>query len=119
MTQAAIAEAVGANKSTIGRELTRNNTKIDYDPTIAHVQSVNRRISAVKANKRDPATDAIIRASLALGWSPAAITTRMHIECPESSKLSHTTIYRRVEEDRTQGGMLYTRLPHFGKKRLA
>ena len=117
MTPAAIAEAVGVSSSTISRELKRNSTENGYDPKVAHFQSVNRKSSAAKANKRDPATDSIIRESLALGWSPAAISVRMHVECPETNRLSHTTIYRRIEENRKQGGMLYTRLPRFGKKR--
>lgn len=117
MTQAAIAEAVGVNSSTISRELKRNSTENGYDAKDAHFQSENRRGSAVKASKRTTATDTIIRESLALGWSPAAISARMYVECPESSRLSHTTIYRRVEENRKQGGMLYTRLPRFGKTR--
>ena len=117
MTQVAIAEALGVSGSTISRELKRNSTENSYDPKIAHVQSVNRRSAAGKANKRDPATDTIIRESLALGWSPAAISARMYIECPESNRLSHTTIYRRVKENHKQGGMLYTRLPRYGKRR--
>ena len=117
MKQTAIAAAVGVSSSTISRELQRNSIESGYDPEIAHVKSVTRRVIASKASKRDPATDAIIQESLALGWSPAAISARMEVECPQSSRLSHTTIYRRVEEDRKQGGMLYTRLPRFGKKR--
>ncbi|SHO51993.1 Helix-turn-helix domain-containing protein [Desulfopila aestuarii DSM 18488] len=94
MTHAAIAKAVGVSSSTISRELKRNSTENGYDPKVAHLQSMNRKSSAAKANKRDPATDSIIRESLALGWSPAAISVRMHVECPETKKLSHTTIYR-------------------------
>ena len=117
MTQAAIAEKVGVHKSTISRELKRNGTKSGYEPKDAHDRSINRRSTAAKANKHDPSTDTIIRNSLSLGWSPAAISARMQVECPESSRLSHTTIYRRVEDDRQQGGTLYTSLPRFGKKR--
>ena len=117
MTQAIIAEAVGVSSSTISRELRRNSTENGYDPQVAHYQSLSRRSSAAKANRRDPVTHTIIRESLALGWSPAAISARMHVEHPAPRRLSHTTIYRRVEENRHQGGMLYTRLPRFGKKR--
>ena len=117
MKQTAIAEAVGVSNSTISRELKRNSTQTGYAPEIAHIQSVTRRVSAAKASKRDPATDAIIQESLALGWSPAAISARMDVECPKPSRLSHTTIYRRIEKNCKQGGMLYTRLPRFGKKR--
>ena len=117
LTQKAIAEAAGVSTSTISRELRRNSSEDGYNPQLAHVQSEKRRRSAFKADKRAPATDRIIRESLALGWSPAAISARMGLECPESTSLSHTTIYRRIEEDRQQGGLLYTRLPRFGKTR--
>lgn len=117
MQQAAIAERVGVSGSTISRELKRNSTENGYDPELAHARSKHRRVSAVKASKRDPATDVIISDALALGWSPAAISARMDVECPTSRRLSHMTIYRRIDENRRRGGMLYTRLPRFGKKR--
>jgi IS30 family transposase len=117
MTTTTIAEAVGVSCSTISRELKRNSTENGYDAKVAHEMSENRRRSAAKSNKRSPLTDTIIKESLALGWSPAAISARMHVECPESTRLSHTTIYRRIEEDRRQGGLLHARLPRFGKKR--
>ncbi|SHO53324.1 helix-turn-helix domain-containing protein, partial [Desulfopila aestuarii] len=56
MTHAAIAKAVGVSSSTISRELKRNSTENGYDPKVAHLQSMNRKSSAAKANKRDPAT---------------------------------------------------------------
>jgi len=117
MTLSTIAESVGVSASTISRELRRNSTSSGYDAKTAHNKSINRRRSAAKASKREPVTDTIIRESIALGWSPAAISIRMYIECPEATRLSHTTIYRRVKENRNQGGILYTRLPRFGKKR--
>ncbi|WP_136799228.1 IS30 family transposase [Desulfosediminicola ganghwensis] len=117
MSQKAIAQEAGVSSSTISRELKRNRTEKGYDPQGAQVLSDNRRRSADKADKRDPETDTIIRESLALGWSPAAISSRMGIECSGANRLSHTTIYRRISEDRQQGGLLHTRLPRYGKKR--
>ena len=113
----AIAEAVGVHYSTVSRELKRNATADGYHPTIAHQLSDARKKSAPKANKRTEKTDKIIRESLALGWSPEAISQRLKLEVQSFEQLCHTTIYRRIEDDRHRGGMLYRRLPRFGKNR--
>ncbi|EDP99960.1 hypothetical protein KT99_16746 [Shewanella benthica KT99] len=54
---------------------------------------------------------------MVLNWSPGAICDRMPIEFAPSECLSHTTIYRRVEENKQQGGTLYKQLPRYGKTR--
>lgn len=113
----AIAELVGVHFSTVSRELKRNATSKGYDPRIAQKKSENRKRTASKANKRNARTDHIISESLTLGWSPEAISKRLKIEAEPDDQLCHTTIYRRIEEDREQGGLLYRRLPRFGKKR--
>ena len=41
----------------------------------------------------------------------------MMVECNADEQLSHSTIYRRIEEDRQQGGKLYRSLPRYGKSR--
>ncbi|MDC9615963.1 hypothetical protein PSI19_19280 [Xenorhabdus khoisanae] len=53
---------------------------------------------------------------LLMGWSPEKVSCRMRLECSDIA-LSHTTIYRRIREDRKVGGSLYKRLPRFGKTR--
>nr|WP_217907702.1 IS30 family transposase [Desulfosediminicola ganghwensis] len=108
---------MGVSSSTISRELKRNSIEEGYDPQVAQVFSDDRKRYAVKADKRDPETDTIIRETLALGWSPAAISARMDVECSGANRPSYTTIYRRISEDRLQGGLLHTRLPRYGKKR--
>ena len=42
---------------------------------------------------------------------------RMPIEFAPSECLSHTSIYRRIEENKQQGGTLYQQLPRYGKTR--
>ena len=117
MSLRAIAQEVGIHFSTVSRELRRNVNADGYIPQIAHKLSDSRRRAAPKANKRTDRTDIIIRASLVLGWSPEAISQRLKIETQPFEQLSHSTIYRRIEEDRQQGGKLYCKLPRFGKKR--
>ena len=41
----------------------------------------------------------------------------MPLEIKAEETLSHTTIYRRLKEDRLNGGKLYRHLPRFGKTR--
>lgn len=116
MSLRSIAQEVGINFSTVSRELRRNATDAGYIPQIAHQLSDSRRKTAQKAHKRSDKTDTIISESLALGWSPAAISERLKLETQPPYQLSHSTIYSRIEDDRQQGGMLYCRLPRFGKK---
>lgn len=117
MTVRAIADAVGVHFSTISRELRRNATPKGYNPQVAQRLSEMRKVTARKAHKQTEKTDTIIRKSLLLGWSPEAISQRLRLEGQPSEQLSHSTIYRRIEKDREQGGILYRCLPRFGKKR--
>ena len=111
-----IAEEVGIHYSSVCPELRRNSTEAGYDPLVAQQLSDKSRRTAHKADKRQKATDKIISDGLMLGWSPEAIHKRIEVENPHLS-LSHTTIYRRIEEDKQQGGQLYSKLPRYGKRR--
>jgi IS30 family transposase len=117
MSLRGIAKEVGIHFSTVSRELRRNVTANGYAPQDAHRLSDSRRRIAAKANKRADVTDTIIRQSLVLGWSPETISQRLKVEAKPLEHLSHSTIYRRIEEDRQRGGTLYRQLPMFGKHR--
>jgi IS30 family transposase len=117
MSLRAIAKEVGVHFSTVSRELRRNATVAGYNPQIAHQLSDDRRKTALKAHKRCDSTDRIIKSSLILGWSPEAISQRLLLEKGPDEHLCHTAVYRRIEEDRLQGGTLYQQLPRFGKRR--
>ena len=58
----------------------------------------------------------ILNISKKLGWSSENISLSMKIEQPENA-ISHTTIYRLIETDKTRGGMLHKLPPRFGKTR--
>ena len=112
-----IAQSVGVHFSTVSRELSRNRTANSYDPVVAHKLSRNRKREAAKTNKHSDKLDKIIRDKVILNWSPEAISERIQLEMAEDDWLSHTTIYRRIEENKQQGGTLYRFLPRFGKTR--
>jgi IS30 family transposase len=117
MSVRAVAEIVGVHFSTVSRELNRNVTISGYSPSLAQHLSETRKRTARKAHKRTDKTDQIIQESLTLGWSPESISQRLKLEHTIDQQLSHTTIYRRIVEDRKQGGRLFYHLPRFGKTR--
>lgn len=112
-----IANLIGVHFSTVSRELRRNVLQTKYDPETAHTLSDARKRTALKANKRKEHIDEIISKKVKLGWSPEAISQRIPHELTPEDTLSHTTIYRRIKEDKLQGGKLYHYLPRFGKTR--
>lgn len=113
----AIANDVGVHYSTISRELSRNKEEGCYEPAKAHYLFLERRKRAYKFSKRSKTSDENIRQGLLLGWSPEAISLRMKLEKPEEQCLSHSTIYRRVDDNRAAGGSLCTNLVRYGKAR--
>ncbi len=115
MTLRGIAKEMGIHFSTVSRELCKNKTEGGYDPVIAHQLSSTRKVTASKANKRLEKTDTIIKEFLAFRWSPETISQRLKVEAEKHEQLSHSTIYRRIEEDRQRGGSLFRKLPRFGK----
>ena len=113
-----ISDLIGCHKSTVSRELRRNRHGGIYDAQCAHQLSIRRKQNAAKSNKQCAETDRLIAERIQLGWSPAALSARLKIECPiQIHPLSHTTIYQRVAADKARGGKLYRYLPRFGKKR--
>ena len=115
MSLRGIAKQVGIHFSTVNRELRRNVPANCHTPQDAHRLSDSRRRVAAKANKRTDVTDTIISQPLVLGWSPEAISQRLKVEANPLEYMSHRTIYRRIREDRQQGGILYCQLPSFDK----
>lgn len=113
----AIGQALERDHSTIARELQRNTTVREYSADTADQMARRRRLSAAKAGKQDALHHQIIRKGLLLGWSPENISTRMRLEIGPSTALSHSTIYRLIDQDKAQGGALYKQLPRHGKTR--
>ncbi|CDM89476.1 helix-turn-helix domain-containing protein [Xenorhabdus bovienii] len=109
-----IAEAIGVHPSTVSRELKRNTPGEHYCAETADILKDKRKKTAFKFRKHHPRHEHILFEGILIGWSPENIGYRMRRECPEIA-LSHTTIYRRIREDRRTGGFLYKRLPPVGE----
>jgi len=116
LTQQAMADTLGVHKSTISRELSRNSNSDDYCPEAAEKRKTERKSKAHKAKKSNDQHRQIVKKGLSLGWSPENISCRMKIEMPDQA-ISHTTIYRLIDQDKASGGDLYRELPRFGKAR--
>lgn len=117
-TQTNIAKALGVSKSTISREIKRNQRSTgDYDSDYAHKKAVLVRTQASSAKAFKQLTKrmkAYILDKLQLKWSPEQISGRMRIDI--GKLVSHETIYKFIKCDRQNGGELYKLLPHQGKK---
>jgi IS30 family transposase len=88
-----IAEAIGRSKSTICRELKRNNCgkKYKYLPHIAQRKYIGRKICCKKMTDINPMLVKYIEEKIKLTWSPEQIANRKNIEF---KLLSFSTIYR-------------------------
>jgi IS30 family transposase len=117
-TQSSIAKALGVNKSTVCREIKRNQrNKNDYDSDYAHKNAMLNRFhaSSSKAFKQfTPRVKQYIQEKLESKWSPEQISGRMKIDLKK--RISHETIYTYIKHDKANGGKLYKLLSHQGKK---
>lgn len=115
-SQRSMAEDIGVHHSSISRELKRNSSLGIYCAKTANQLKDKRKISAIKFIKNDESHYKILCNGLIMGWSPENMSVRMRLETPRIA-LSHSTIYRRIKEDRVNGGCLHKLLPRFGKRR--
>ena len=112
----AISKTIGCHFSTVSRELKRNSSQNGYNPEDAHNKASLRRETAHKASKQCHEIDKFVRSFLRLGWSPEAISLRLKHE-GKANSISYTTIYRRIDNDKSADGVLHTYLPRYGKTR--
>ena len=118
----AIAAALGRSKSTISRELKRNNSGGSYSASKAQEQYDNRRLVCRRKRKLDdPELFALVKDRfLKEHWSPEQIQYRLRREDSPHS-ISYATIYRGIyagrfnDPDRVKSGK--QRLRHRGKQR--
>jgi len=120
-SQKFIANELGISESTISRELKRNSSSQtkSYSANNAHKASaIRRKHASQKSNlKMDTKTKNIIKKFIIKKWSPEQISVRLKLE--NKLDISHTRIYQFVEQNKLQGGTLYThlRFHHTGHKR--
>lgn len=112
-----VAKAIKVHKSSIYRELNRNADEYGrYYEGTAQLKSEKRRENAKQDVRFNVITDEVKQYMLNhLGdWSPEQIAGRMKIDLKQS--ISHQTIYDYIRHDKVDGGTLYKKLPHQGKK---
>jgi IS30 family transposase len=110
-----IASEIGVHKSTVSREMKRNQGKKGYRPKQAHIMAMKRRTKAHKFIKLTPPVIALINNFIQQDFSPEQISgflARAH-----NLRLSHETVYQYVLADKASGGTLYRHLRRSHKKR--
>ena len=106
---AAIAAVLGRHRTTIWREVQRNrNHRHRYEGHHAHCLATTRR-SIARRNQRFTADDwACIDACLEQQWSPEQISLRFAVL--DILRISPSTIYTRLHQERRQPGSLWHHL---------
>lgn len=108
-----IAEVVGVNKSTISREIRRNQSQRGYRPQWAqHLAKQRRRKCQPMITEQGWAQ---VEQLLRQEWSPEQISGRLKQE--HSFHISHEWIYQHILKDRRAGGDLYRHLRCQRKRR--
>lgn len=110
-TQSKIAKHLQRSPSTISRELCRNKGKRGWRPRQAHLKATDRLFIRGTSNAKRANEKAWEYAKKHLQndqWSPEQIAGRLKLE--GLAPISHETIYKRILEDKSSGGILYTHL---------
>lgn len=105
-TPSETAKVIEVHKSTVSRELKRNQGQKGYRPQQAHRAALLRRQKA-KPKISGP-TWALVKKLLRQDWSPEQISGRLKSE--RSVCISHEWIYQYVLKDKHKGGSLYQHL---------
>ncbi len=99
-----IGEMLGRNKSTISRELRRNQGLRGYRPQQAHSLALARRYDKAQPRLASDVwqhVEALVRQE----WSPEQIVGRLQME--QGVRISHEWIYQYIYADKHSGGDLY------------
>jgi len=106
MKKSEIAREIEVHRSTITRELRRNESgRWKYNPSRAYRMSKERH-EGKRKHRIDVATWETVEKLLKMGWSPEQISNRLKLEGHAS--VSHETIYRHVYRNKRRGGDLHT-----------
>lgn len=102
-----IAAEIGVHKSTVSREVRRNQGQRGYRPKQAQELAAARQ--AQRSRERIPATTwPQVELLLHQEWSPAQIAGRLKLERQPS--VSHERIYQHIYANKHAGGTLYRHL---------
>ena len=108
ITLTRISEIVGVHKSTISRELMRNQGMRGYRAKQAHRFALERRRKSKVKKRISEGIWRQIEGLVRLEWSPEQISSRMFLE--QGVSISHEWIYQHIYRDKKQGGDLHTYL---------
>jgi IS30 family transposase len=111
-----IAEAIGKHKSTIGREIKRNrdSRNQEYRSELAQRKYIDRQAKKPKKQYFTQDIKDYVIARLAQCHSPEQIAGRAELD--GIACVSHERIYQHVWQDKNEGGKLYEKLRHTGRK---
>jgi len=118
MKRIEIAKEVGVHRSTISRELRRNESgRLRYNPSRA-CRMTRERHENKRKHRVDKATWTMVESLLDIEWSPEQISKRLRLEGLPT--VSHETIYHHIYQNKRAGGDLYTHLRrrHRYRKRI-
>lgn len=117
LNQSQIARALGRHRSSISRELHRNQSNWDggYRPFVASANTRARRSRSRRNTQFTAADYRIVAKHLKKLWSPEQISGRLRRD--RTLFISHETIYRHIWRDKAAGGHLYKYLRCAIKKR--
>ena len=110
-----IAKQIGVHKSTVSREVNRNNGLKGYRPKQAHELALSRRKGAKKNIHFTETVKKQVIHYLRQDWSPEQISGYLALN--EEITISHETIYQFVWADKRAGGDLWKHLRHSRKKK--
>ena len=109
-----IGRKIGRDKSTISRELKRNEGGKGYRPKQAQRLANNREKNKPKHRYIQDKHIAYIQEKIKLKWSPEQISGRMRLD--GINPISHESIYKYLLRDKEAGGKLYLNLRHKNKR---
>jgi IS30 family transposase len=118
MKRSEIAREIGVHRSTVTRELKRNESgRWKYNPSRA-VRFARERHERKRKKRIASETWARVDELLRVQWSPEQISKRLKLEGLPS--VSHETIYLHVYRDKREGGRLHLHLrrQHRYRKRI-
>ena len=108
LNQRQIAEEVGVSKSTISRELRRNEGQRGWRPKQAQETAEERRRGQTPATRFSPEDLSCVEALIRKDFSPAQVSGRLSLE--DVLQISHETIYQHIYRDKASGGTLWSHL---------
>ena len=113
--QSQIAADLEIHKSTVSRELRRNEGGRGYRPQQAHQRALERRQERARRPRINADLWAVVESKLREQWSPQQIAGRLELE--RGSSVSHESIYGHIYADKRGGGTLHQHLRSHKKRR--